>query len=118
MQVGGAGTGKNLFGRKLLFYTRNIIANLKKVCAIASRGTILDMAALARHGLAERALGRDDLRQRVADWKARFFTAKWARYDLAKPGTFRLVPPEFRLAELERDYRCHAGYVSQSAAVF
>lgn len=64
-----------------------------------------DMAALARRAIADRALAREDLRQRVADWKSRFFAASWARYDLAKPGTFRLVPPEFRLAELEKDYR-------------
>jgi hypothetical protein len=64
-----------------------------------------DMAALARHASVERALARDDLRQRVADWKSRFFAASWARYDLAKPGTFRLAPPEFRLTELEKDYR-------------
>jgi hypothetical protein len=63
-----------------------------------------DMAALVQHGITERALARDDLRQRVADWKSRFFAASWARYDLAKPGTFRLAPPEFRLAELEKDY--------------
>lgn len=63
-----------------------------------------DMAALARHPIAAVAAGRDDLRQRVADWKSKFFAANWARYDLAKPGTFRLVPPEFRLAELEKDY--------------
>jgi len=64
-----------------------------------------DMAALARRAIADRALAREDLRQRVADWKSRFFAASWARYDLAKPGTFRLVPPEFRFVELERDYR-------------
>ncbi len=64
-----------------------------------------DMAALAGHAVVERALAREDLRQRVADWKARFFAASWARYDLAKPGTFRLGPPDFRLAELEKDYR-------------
>jgi hypothetical protein len=64
-----------------------------------------DMAALARHGVAERALAATELRQRVADWKSRFFAASWARYDLAKPGTFRLVPPDFRLVELEKDYR-------------
>jgi hypothetical protein len=63
-----------------------------------------DMAALGQHGSAELALARDDLRQRVADWKSLFFPASWARYDLAKPGTFRLVPPKFRLAELEKDY--------------
>jgi hypothetical protein len=62
------------------------------------------MAALARHAVAERALARNDLRQRVANWKSRFFAASWARYDLARPGTFRLAPPEFRLAELEKDH--------------
>ncbi len=64
-----------------------------------------DMAALAGHEVVERALAGADLRQRVADWKSRFFAASWARYDLAKPGTFRLVPPDSRLAELEKDYR-------------
>ena len=63
-----------------------------------------DMAALARHDVAKRALARNDLRQRVANWKSRFFAASWARYDLAKPGTFHLAPPEFRLAELGKDY--------------
>jgi len=63
-----------------------------------------DMAALARHAVAERALARDDLRQRVASWKSRFFAASWARYDQAKPGTFRLVPPDSRRRELEQDY--------------
>jgi hypothetical protein len=64
-----------------------------------------DMAALARHEVVERALADAELRQRVVDWKSRFFAASWARYDLAKPGTFRLVPPDFRLTELEKDYR-------------
>ncbi|MEI7730806.1 MAG: nucleotidyl transferase AbiEii/AbiGii toxin family protein [Verrucomicrobiota bacterium] len=64
-----------------------------------------DMAALARHAVVETALANTDLRQRVADWKNRFFAASWAHYELAKPGTFRLAPPDFRLAELERDYR-------------
>ena len=63
-----------------------------------------DMAALARHEAARRALDRQDLLQRVAEWKSRFFAASWSRYDLAKPGTFRLAPPEFRLKELEKDY--------------
>ncbi len=63
-----------------------------------------DMAALANHAVANSALAAADLRQRVVDWKSRFFAAGWARYDLARPGTFRLVPPEARLSELESDY--------------
>lgn len=64
-----------------------------------------DMAAMAEHAEAAPALANDELRQRVADWKSRFFAANWARYYLAKPGTFRLAPPEFRMHELDKDYR-------------
>jgi hypothetical protein len=63
-----------------------------------------DVAALGRSAVADGALARDDLRRRVTDWKSRFFASTWARYDLAVPGTFRLVPPEPRVSELERDY--------------
>lgn len=64
-----------------------------------------DMSAMAAHSEATSALANDDLRQRVSDWKSRFFAANWARYDLAKPGTFHLTPPDFRTAELAKDYR-------------
>lgn len=77
-----------------------------------------DLAALARHPGLERALARADLCQRVAQWKGRFFAAGWARYDLAVPGTFRLAPPEFRMAELERDYRAMRAMFLKEPASF
>lgn len=64
-----------------------------------------DTAAIAKHGEIAAALANDELRQQVADWKSRFFPSGWAHYETAKPGSFHLVPPDFRLAELERDYR-------------
>ena len=64
-----------------------------------------DVAAMANRLEAQRALADDALRERVVTWKSRFFARGWARYDLAVPGTFRLVPPAERLAELERDYQ-------------
>jgi nucleotidyltransferase AbiEii toxin of type IV toxin-antitoxin system len=64
-----------------------------------------DTAAIARHGEINLALANDQLRQQVADWKSRFFPPGWAHYETAKPGSFHLVPPGFRLNELERDYR-------------
>lgn len=63
-----------------------------------------DMAALARHAESRVAVHRHDVRERVVAWKDRFFARKWARYDLAKPGTFRLTPPNSRLPELSSDY--------------
>lgn len=64
-----------------------------------------DTAAIAKHGEITPALANHQLRQQVADWKSRFFPSSWAHYETAKPGSFHLVPPDSRLAELERDYR-------------
>ncbi len=63
-----------------------------------------DMAALAHHPGMSNALAQDKLRERVVEWKSRFFARSWARYDLARPGTFRLVPPSSRITELQTDY--------------
>jgi Nucleotidyl transferase AbiEii toxin, Type IV TA system len=64
-----------------------------------------DTAALAKHPTASKAIGQDDHRNRVVEWKSQFFGSSWASYDLAKPGTFRLVPPTARLSALRRDYQ-------------
>jgi hypothetical protein len=64
-----------------------------------------DLAALADHETGSRALQRDDLRARVVTHKQVFFADKFARYETAVPGTFRLVPDDYRLPDLERDYQ-------------
>jgi hypothetical protein len=63
-----------------------------------------DTAALARHPAADGAIEKDELRERVVAWKGQFFGSAWASYDLAKRGTFCLVPPAERLPALRRDY--------------
>jgi hypothetical protein len=63
-----------------------------------------DTVALARHPLASAAVGQGDVRDRVVAWKSRFFGSAWARYDLARPETFKLVPPKEREAGLRQDY--------------
>ena len=64
-----------------------------------------DTAALARHPAAAGSVDLHELRDRVVAWKGQFFGSGWARYDLAQPGTFRLVPPDGRLPALRRDYQ-------------
>lgn len=64
-----------------------------------------DTAALANHPLAISVINQHDLRNRVVLWESLFFGSSWARYDLAKPGTFRLVPLAERLPALQRDYQ-------------
>lgn len=76
-----------------------------------------DAAALARHPTASRAIDQHDLRNRVVAWKGQFFGSSWASYHLAKPGTFRLVPPTARLPALRRDYQAMRDmYLSEPAS--
>lgn len=46
-----------------------------------------------------------DLLKRVVEHKKRFYPRAWARYDLAKPGTMRVLPPTHGRGKLEADYR-------------
>jgi hypothetical protein len=41
----------------------------------------------------------------VVEFKQRFYPRGWARYDLAEPGTLRLVPDGHVLAAVQEDYR-------------
>lgn len=64
-----------------------------------------DLARMAAAPVAERALADAALRQRVVAHKSVYFRSGWARYDLAAPSAFRLIPPEARVPELEADHR-------------
>lgn len=63
-----------------------------------------DMARLLQHPQAAAMLADQALCTRVVAWKSRIFARQWARYDLARPGSFRLVPPPARVDALARDY--------------
>lgn len=63
-----------------------------------------DMARLLEREDAARNLADAALCAHVVDWKGRVFPRAWARYDLARAGSFRLVPAESRRAALAQDY--------------
>jgi Nucleotidyl transferase AbiEii toxin, Type IV TA system len=63
-----------------------------------------DMHRLLQHPQAGEILADDALRERVVNWKSRVFARRWARYELARPGSFSLVPPPSRLTALAQDY--------------
>ena len=56
--------------------------------------------------LADRALLAQVVRHKQA-----FYPAAWAHYELAVPGSLRVVPPEHRLAALRQDYRDMAAMI-------
>ncbi len=63
-----------------------------------------DLAMLAKSRFRDNALQDYDLLDAVAQHKKLFFRCAWAKYEEARPGTLRLIPPDFRLPELKKDY--------------
>jgi Nucleotidyl transferase AbiEii toxin, Type IV TA system len=64
-----------------------------------------DTATLAMHEVASKAINNEFLRNRVVAWKNLFFGSAWARYDLAVPGSFKLLPPPGRIPAIRQDYQ-------------
>jgi hypothetical protein len=63
-----------------------------------------DLARLLEHSEAAEFMADKALCARVVAWKKRVFARGWARYDLARHGEFRLLPPARRQADLADDY--------------
>ncbi|MBS0656380.1 MAG: nucleotidyl transferase AbiEii/AbiGii toxin family protein [Verrucomicrobia bacterium] len=73
-----------------------------------------DTAMLANHPETIEAINQHELRGKVVSWKSRFFGNSGAKYDLAKPGTFRIVPKTERLPALRHDYQLmHDMYLTE-----
>jgi hypothetical protein len=64
-----------------------------------------DVAMLAQKPIKAEALADINLLADVVKHKETFYPAAWAQYDVARPGSLRLVPKAERMAALERDYR-------------
>jgi hypothetical protein len=64
-----------------------------------------DLHQLALSPVAKNALSDLNLLEDVIQFKSRFYHSPWARYDLAKPGTFRLLPTPRGDRELQADYQ-------------
>ena len=63
-----------------------------------------DLFRLTETSIKGIALASFDLLQRVVDFKTKFYPRTWAKYSEAVPGTLKLVPPEYRVPILAKDY--------------
>ena len=63
-----------------------------------------DVSRMAQSPVKESALSDLGLLRSVVAFKDKFYHRGWARYDLAVPGTMKLVPPDHVMAAVERDY--------------
>lgn len=64
-----------------------------------------DFFRLVDHVDGRAALANSELLAEVAKHKSSLFTRPAARYDLARPGTLRLLPSDDALTEIRRDYQ-------------
>ncbi|MDQ5907400.1 MAG: hypothetical protein QG590_1885, partial [Pseudomonadota bacterium] len=77
-----------------------------------------DLARMAAAPVKENALADLDLLADVVAFKQRFYPRSWARYDLAIPGSFRLVPETQVLSAIEADYRAMANMIFGTMPTF
>jgi len=63
-----------------------------------------DLAMMADADVKKSALADLDQLAAVVVFKQKFYRRGWARYDLARPGTFKLIPEEHVLTVVRRDY--------------
>ena len=63
-----------------------------------------DLYRMMQTEVKDNALADNDLLTKVVVFKDKFYRCPWARYDLAKRGTMRLMPPDYNLNKLRDDY--------------
>lgn len=64
-----------------------------------------DLYKMATSPVRDSALADLKLLEDVVAFKMRFYPSGWAKYEDAKPGSFKLVPADHLLADLRKDYR-------------
>ena len=64
-----------------------------------------DLYCMYNSSVKEAAFKDLGLLERVVKFKEKFYRCPWAKYEDAKPGTMKLMPPEFNLKALEDDYK-------------
>jgi hypothetical protein len=64
-----------------------------------------DIYCLSQHETGKRALMDFKLLNNVVNHKRIYFSSSWANYESAKPGTFHLVPPDYRIKEMKTIYQ-------------
>ena len=63
-----------------------------------------DVFKLGKSPVKDNALDNFDLLKSVLEFKMKFYRTPWAKFEEAISGTVRLVPPDYRIKELEKDY--------------
>lgn len=63
-----------------------------------------DLYCIAISDIKGKIFGNLELLSDVVEFKSKFYPRAWAKYEEAKIGTLKLVPPKYRFKELKKDY--------------
>ncbi len=64
-----------------------------------------DLAIMTISKVKDEAIADIKLLEQVVSFKQKFYPATWAKFEDAKPGTLKLLPKDFRMDALEKDYK-------------
>jgi len=63
-----------------------------------------DLYCMSKTNVLEKALKQPDLLLQVAEFKRKFYPRNWAKYELARMDSIKLMPAEHSIKRLEADY--------------
>jgi len=64
-----------------------------------------DLAMMAKSLVKDEAVNDFELLENVVAFKKKFYSANWAKFDDAKAGSLKLLPADYRLDVLKKDYK-------------
>jgi len=95
---------KRTFWEKATILHQEANRNKDKKIPLRHSRHYYDLAQMAKSSVKEEALNDLELLEDVVEFKQKFYMSAWAKYEEAKVGTFKILPPPFRYKELQADY--------------
>ena len=96
---------KRTFWEKATILHREAMRSQEKLIPARYSRHYYDLALMADSSAKEDALQDQALREEVIEFKKRFYPQAWAKYDQAKTDGIKLIPKDYRIKELENDYK-------------
>ncbi len=96
---------KRTFWEKATILHQEANRKLNKPLPLRYSRHYYDLAVMAKSSVKKEALADIKLLEQVISFKQKFYPATWAKFEEAKPGSFKLLPPNDRINELKKDYK-------------
>jgi len=96
---------KRTFWEKATILQNTALRPIEKTLPLRYSRHYYDLALMSLSSVKKDSLSDLNLLQEVIEFKNKFYIDKWSDYASAKPGSLKLLPPDFRISELKKDYQ-------------